>query len=608
MSADQLAILLVLVGTMGLFLWGRLRHDIVAMLSLMACVVLGLVSAENAFSGFGHPAVITVACVLILGYGLQHSGAVDILADRVLPQSAGPVLSTLAIMSLAAVLSGFMNNVGALALLMPVSLQIATRLNIPPGRILMPLAFGSILGGMTTLIGTPPNLIVSGFRETAGLGGFSIFDFTQVGVAIALTGVVFIGLIGWRLVPNRETETVQSFESGAYRSEVRVLPESPAVGEPLYKIERLLDEVDAQVVGMVRGEFRVMVPNPRRVIKAGDILLLEVDPQLLSKVLKNTGLVLEEAVSLSEAEGEEAPTEGEPEANNNEPSKHDDEVVLKELVVMPNSPLLHRTASDIELRSRYGINLLAISQRGRQSIKRLRTTPIFAGDVLLMQGLPEAIAGFASDTECLPLATRDLKLPNQKRVWQSVAIMAFSVAVAASGIVPASLAFAGGVLLMLMMGVVPLRSAYAGIDWPVIVLLAAMLPVADAMATTGAAQTVASFLIDTVAQGHAVAGLVVILVITMFLSDVMNNAATAAVMCPIAMSVANYLGVNVDTYLMAVAIGASCAFLTPIGHQNNTLILGPGGFRFGDYWRLGLAVEAIVLLVGVPMLLWVWPL
>ncbi len=607
MSVDQIAILLVLVGVMGLFLWGRLRHDIVAMLALMACVLLGLVPTETAFSGFGHPAVITVACVLILGYGLQHSGAVDVLADRVLPNSAGPILSTLAIMTLAAILSGFMNNVGALALLMPVSLQIATRLHIPPGRILMPLAFGSILGGMTTLIGTPPNLIVSGFRESAGLGGFSIFDFSQVGVAIAVTGVAFIGLIGWRLVPSRATESVQSFESGAYRSEVRVLPESPAVGEPLYKVERLLEEIDAQVVGMVRGEFRVMVPNPRRVLRAGDILLLEVDPKLLTKVLKNTGLVLEEAVSLTEEETDEAEVESEAEVVN-DPVKHDDEVVLKELVVMPNSPLLHRTASDIELRTRYGINLLAISQRGRQSIKRLRTTPIFAGDVLLMQGLPEAIAGFAADTECLPLATRDLKLPNQTRMWQSVAIMAFAVAVAASGFVPASLAFAGGVLLMLIVGVVPLRSAYSAIDWPVIVLLAAMLPVADAMASTGAAQTVASFLIDTVAQGNAVAGLVVILVITMLLSDVMNNAATAAVMCPIAMSVANYLGVNVDTYLMAVAIGASCAFLTPIGHQNNTLILGPGGFRFGDYWRLGLAIEAIVLLVGVPMLLWVWPL
>lgn len=607
MSVDQIAILLVLMGTMGLFLWGRLRHDIVAMLALMACVLLGLVAPETAFSGFGHPAVITVACVLILGYGLQHSGAVDILADKVLPNNAGPMLSTLAIMSLAAILSGFMNNVGALALLMPVSLQIATRLHIPPGRILMPLAFGSILGGMTTLIGTPPNLIVSGFRESAGLGGFSIFDFSQVGVAIAVTGVVFIGLIGWRLVPSRATESVQSFESGAYRSEVRVMPESPAVGEPLYKIERLLDEVDAQVVGMVRGEFRVMVPNPRRVLRAGDILLLEVDPKLLTKVLKNTGLVLEEAVSLSDEETDEAKPDAET-TTVNEPAKHDDEVVLKELVVMPNSPLLHRTASDIELRTRYGINLLAISQRGRQSIKRLRTTPIFAGDVLLMQGLPEAIAGFAADTECLPLATRDLKLPNQTRMWQSVTIMAFAVAVAASGFVPASLAFAGGVLLMLIVGVVPLRSAYSAVDWPVIVLLAAMLPVADAMASTGAAQTVASFLIDSVAQGNAITGLVVILVITMLLSDVMNNAATAAVMCPIAMSVANYLDVNVDTYLMAVAIGASCAFLTPIGHQNNTLILGPSGFRFGDYWRLGLAVEVVVLLVGVPMLLWVWPL
>lgn len=613
MTPDQIAILAVLLATLAMFIWSRWRHDMVAMGSLLACVFLGLVPGQAAFAGFGHPAVITVACVLVMGYGLQISGAVDILAQRVLPASAGPRLSLFSIMFLAALLSGFMNNVGALALLMPITLQMAAKQGVPPGRMLMPLAFASILGGMVTLIGTPPNLIVSGFRAERGMGGYDIFDFTPVGLAVAAAGIAFITLIGWRLVPARKKEDADGFETGHYLSEVRVTADSKAVDKPLREVEHLLDEIDAQVVGMVHRGFRVIAPNPRRMLRDGDILVIEVEPQSLGAALSALGLKLAEEVPITaenteDAEREAAPAEEETPAEDKQDKGYADDLVIRELVVAPNAALLHRTARDIELRTRYGINLLAISHQGSRSTKRLRTTPIQAGDVLLMQGMPEAISGFAGEFGCLPLAGRDIRVPKKGQALTASLIMTAAVLLAAFGLLPAAIAFAAGALAMLAFAVVPLRAAYTAIDWPVVVLLGAMLPVADAMAGTGTADLIARALLDNVAQGHAIAGLMVVLIITMFLSDVMNNAATAAVMCPIAISIAGQLGASPDAFLMAVAVGASCAFLTPIGHQNNTLILGPGGFRFGDYWRLGLALELIVVFVAVPMLMWVWPL
>jgi di/tricarboxylate transporter len=276
--------------------------------------------------------------------------------------------------------------------------------------------------------------------------------------------------------------------------------------------------------------------------------------------------------------------------------------------VLPGSPLSGRSATDIMLRTRYGIKLLALSREGQRSMKRLRRIAIQSGDLLLLQGPPESISEFAADAACVPLAARELYIPDRRKAWEAASIMTLAVAVAALGLLPAAVAFAIGVLASMALRTVPPRAVYEAIDWPIIVLLACLIPVASAMETTGTADLIARTLMDNVAQGHAVAGLVVILVITMFLSDVMNNAATAAVMCPIAIGTASALGVNPDSFLMAVAIGASCAFLTPIGHQNNTLILGPGGFRFGDYWKLGLPLEIVVAAVAVPMVLWVWPL
>ncbi|MEX2240104.1 MAG: SLC13 family permease [Burkholderiales bacterium] len=609
MTQDQLLVLGVLVATVAMFLWGRWRHDMVAAGALLACVLGGLVPFGDAFNGLGHPAVVTVACVLVLSQGLQNSGAVDVLARTLLPSKSGPTLAIAALTALAAVLSGFMNNVGALALLMPVAIQAARRLELPPGKLLMPLAFGSILGGTTTLIGTPPNLIVSGFRAEAGLRSFAMFDFTPVGLAVAALGVVFVALVGWRLVPSRKPAGIEGFETEAYLTEARVTEGSKADGKTLREIESALDESGAQVVGLVRNEVRVTAPSPGRMVRAGDILVIEAEAEALSGALSSLGLKLEEA----RASAEEDDGRGEKKAAGKDKDDEDkaaksDEIALVELAVLPQSSLVGRSASDLMLRTRFGVNLLAVSREGHRSTARLRTIDFAAGDVLLMQGPPESVAEFSSNSGCLPLAERELRIPDKRKAITAGAIMLLAVSGAAFGLVPAAISFAAGVLASMVFRTVAPRAVYESIDWPVVVLLAMLLPVAGAMQSTGAADLVAWLLLERIAQGDAIVGLVVILIATMVLTDLMNNAATAAVMCPIALGAAGQLGANPDTFLMAVAVGASCAFLTPIGHQNNTLILGPGGFRFGDYWRMGLPLDVLVIAVSIPMLLLVWPL
>ena len=638
MTTPQSIIILILLVTVAMFLWGRWRHDMIALAALLACVVCGVIDPAIAFNGFGHPAVITVACVLVLSAGLQRSGAVDVLARHAMPKKSGLMLSLAALVGIGALLSGFMNNVGALALLMPVALQVANRLEVPPGRVLMPLAFGTILGGMTTLIGTPPNLIVSGFRAQQGnSAGFAMFDFTPVGIAVALTGCIFV-VLAWRLVPARKQAGTEGFETGAYLTEARVTEKSKIADMRLYDIEKEFDDSGTQIVGLIRNNVKINAPSGGRMIRSGDILVLEAEGDSLGTILSTLGLELEESKTVEKpakpesenvktetrtnnsnstaelkaadsnvvaAKTEEKPAESKPAESK---SQHAEDIVLMELVVRPESNLQGRSATNIMLRSRYSLNLLAVSRDGGRSKSRLRNFRMQAGDLLLLQGTSESVLEFASDYGCVPLAKRELKIPDKKQAALAGIIMFFAVAGAAFGLLPAAISFALGVLASMIFKTVPPRSVYSSIDWPVIVLLAALIPVAGAMEATGTAELIASVLMEYVAQGNAIVALGMVLVITMFLSDLMNNAATAAVMCPIAIGAAMTLGVNADSFLMAVAIGASCAFLTPIGHQNNTLILGPGGFKFSDYWRLGLPLEILVVVVALPLLTVFWPL
>ena len=646
LAPDQKLILALLAVLLALFLWRRWRHDVVALAGLVAAVVLGLVPGEDAFAGFAHPAVITVACVLVLSRGLQNSGAVDLIARATIPQNSGRLLSMGLLLTLGAALSAFMNNVGAMALLMPVAVQLSGRLGLSPGQVLMPLAFGTILGGMTTLVGTPPNLIVSGYRDDAGLGHFNMFDFSPVGVAVAAAGVAVIVLLGWRLVPARRAGEAEGFDTAAYFTEVRVPDGSKVADRTLRQVEDALGDAEAQIVGLVRGEVRLHAPHGGRLVRAGDILVLEADVEGLAEALAKLGLKLEEEKSGDDAAededgAEESPRDpprmpalargepgliarsasgarsrrrgrGEKEDEDGKGGKdkapRDDEIVLREMVVLPGSTLSGRSATELGLRTRRGINLLAVSREGRRPRARLRSLRVRVGDVLLLQGPPEALTAFAGDFGCAPLAERSLRIPDRRMAALSVLILGVAVAIASLGILPTAVAFALGVVASMVLRTVPPRAVYGAIDWPVIVLLGALIPIAKAMEATGTAAFIAEELVGRVAQGEAVVALVLLMVVTMFLSDLMNNAATAAVMAPIALGIAATLGVNPDSFLMAVAIGASCAFLTPIGHQNNTLILGPGGFGFGDYWRLGLPLEVLVVAVSVPLLLVVWPL
>ena len=605
MSGQNYIILAILAATVALFIWGRFRHDIVALAALLAGVAAGVVPAAGAFDGFANSAVITVACVLVLSRSLQTSGAIDLITRRVIPAQAGRLGSMSAVLGLGAGLSSVMNNVGALALLMPLAVRMSGRLGTTPGRMLMPLAFATILGGMTTLIGTPPNLIVSGFRAQSEQGqGFAMFDFLPVGGAVAVLGLAFILVVGWRLVPARNPSRAEDFDPGIYLTEAVAEPEGRAVGMTLRQVEAVLKSADAQVVALIRNGVRMSAPHGGRRIFASDIVVLEADVKELHEGLDALGLTAEglDAKSLA---APPAPVE-----DDARPAVEDEAPVLRELVVLPGADIIGRSATDLALRTSYHITLMAMSRRGRNTRDtraRMRNTRMKAGDVLLMQGQPEALGAFASEQGCVPLAEREISVPNRRKAMLAVGIMLAAIVLAALGVTSAPVAFTAGVVAAMVTGTIPLRSVYQSVDWPVVVLLGALFPVAAAMQTTGTADLIARFLMQTVAQGNAVVALVVILVITMTLSDVMNNAATAAVMCPIAIQTAAVLKASPDSFLMAVAVGASCAFLTPIGHQNNTLILGPGGFRFGDYWRLGVPLELLIILVSVPLLLVFWP-
>lgn len=514
-----------------------------------------------------------------------------------------------------------MNNVGAMALLMPVAIKMSHRLDLTPGQVLMPLALGTILGGMTTLTGTPPNLMVSSFRNDAGFGHFGMFDFAPVGVAVALVGVVFIAVVGWRLVPVRKSISGKEFRTGTYMTEVRIPQDSKAEGLTLRGFEREIEDSEAQIVGMVRNEVRMFAPHGARRIRAGDILLIDAHVDALEEALAVFDIKLEEQRVSSEdrkntdstsskTEDTESDSANDKTSDTDEADSidNDGEIVLRELAILPGSYIAGQSAGDQRLRTRYGLSLLAVSRRGQLPRARLRTLKLKSGDLLLLQGPEDAMSEFANDTGCVPLRERKLYIPDRRRAVTAAAIMLSAIGAVTLGLLPAAAAFTLGVLATMILRTVRLQDIYMTIDWPVIVMLAALIPIAGAMQSTGAADLMANFLVSIIARGNAVGALVVVLVMAMFLSDVMNNAATAAVLCPIALGTAASLNANPDSFLMAVAIGASCAFLTPIGHQNATLILGPGGFKFGDYWKLGLPLECLVVVVSIPILLIVWPL
>ncbi len=589
MTEQQIMIFAIMLGLFVLLVWGRWRYDVVAFGCLMVSVVAGLVPAGQAFSGFGHPATITVAAVLILSRVLSGSGAIDLLTRLIRPAANSASSHVGALAGLGAVLSTVMNNVGALGILLPMALQSARKAARSPAKLLMPLSFGSILGGLITLIGTPPNIIVATFRGELTGEPFKMFDYAPVGLAITLAGLVFITLIGWRLVPDRGTSRAANgdlFDIENYITEVRVPENNPHIGKTLHEIDELTQDIDAVIMDQIRND-RVHPATGRKELQAGDVLKIEAAPEEIDKFVSKLGL------EIGVETGKTKPPE---------------DATLMEAVVTPGSRLEGRLVGSLRLFARRGITILAVSRQGQPYRGRLRSFRIRPGDVLLLHGETEHLADLVPALGCLPLAEREIHFGKRKQGPAVIAIFAAAIAAASLGLVPIQIAFGIAVALLVVSGMLAVRELYDGIDWPVIVLLGSLIPVGGALQSTGATTLIADGLLMITAGLSASIVLVILMVVTMTLSDILNNAATAVVMAPIAATIAERLGVSADPFLMAIAVAASCAFLTPIGHQNNALILGPGGYRFGDYWRMGLPLEVLVIVVAVPVILMVWPL
>jgi len=586
--SSPMLIAIILAVTLVLFIWGRWRHDVVAGGALLAAVLLGVVDHKVAFTGFSDPAVVTVALVLVLSASIRQSGLLDRAVAAAGPMMGTPGLMIATLTAITAILSAFMNNVGALAILLPASIVAAEKAGRSPAIVLMPIAFGSLLGGLVTLIGTPPNLLIAAVRKEAVGTPFGMFDFAPVGLSIALVGIVYLAF-AWRLLPadRRGAPLPEArFKIEDYVTEAKILEGSPLIGKTVGDVE---NDGDVAVLAVIRGDVRRLVPWTTMKLQKSDVLVLEASTAAIKRTVDEQKL---ELVGAKETDPKLLTSEG---------------FGISEVVVMDSSPLIGRSPLDFGLRG-YGVNLLAVSRRGVRTTNRLKHYRFAAGDVLVLQGKLDEMPTTQAELGCLPLAERKISLGRPSQRYVPAVAMLGAVCLTAFGVLPVTVAFFLAVMVIAVLRVMPLNDMYAAIDWPVIVLLAALIPVTAALETSGGTDAIAQFIAAQAQGWPPAAALALFLIATLAVTPVLNNAATVLLMGPIAAKYAKATGLDVDPFLMAVAIGASCDFLTPFGHQSNTLVYGPGGYRFSDYARLGLPLTVIVIAVGLPAILFFWPL
>lgn len=590
MTTDQIVLFSLFGLVFGLLLWGKFRYDIVAFSALMAGVVLGVVPTQDAFSGFGHPATIVVALVLVVSAGLVRSGAV-FLITRTLVDASRSLGSHIALMgAIGGVLSAFMNNVAALALLMPVDIQTARKAGRSPGLSLMPLSFATILGGMVTLIGTPPNIIIAAIRQESLGEPFRMFDFAPVGGIAACAGLVFVALIGWRLIPAREDSHIGPEDLSQYIAELTIPEDSKLIGQRLSELDEDAERADVAIIGLIRDGQRRYGRARNTVLRADDALVLEATPGALDEFRAALSLAVAEA---QREEKLKAAGEG---------------VEIIEVVVTDQSRLIGRTAQGVGLGWRQSTVLMGISRQGKRIKEQIRKTPVQSGDILLLLVPRDTGADVTQWLGCLPLAERGLSVTSDEKVWLAIGLFMAAVIAASIGLLYLPVALGLVVVAYVLSKIVPLAELYTHIEWPVVVLLGSMIPLGAALESSGGTELISGWLVSLTQGMPAWAVLTVLMVVTMSLSDVLNNTATTIVAAPVGIQMAQTLEVSPDPFLMAVAVAASSAFLTPIGHKNNTLILGPGGYKFGDYWRCGLPLEVIIVAVSIPAILFFWPL
>ena len=575
-----------------LFVWDRLRFDVVGLLVLLLAVAGGLIPVNKAFEGFGNPLLPLIASALVLSVAVGNSGIVEAALRRVRPLLQSRHGQVAALTTSVALLSALIKNIGALAIFLPVAMQVARRNQRPVSELLMPMSFASLVGGMMTLIGTSPNLIISSVRRQFLGAPYRMFDFLPVGAGLTVVAIVFL-CFGWRLLPRRRGQGGDApFRMEDYIGEAKLPKESPLAGKTVADLETLADH-EVAVNAIIRQGDRRYIPAAHWRLYPEDELVLRGDPEDLHKLVEDAHLELA----------------GKKDIPRDEKSERDSpEIASVEAVITSSSPMIGRTPRQVRLRERYGVNLLAARSGGRRPRIRLKDVYFKEGDLVVLQGPQDSINDTLKSLGCLPLAERHLQLGRRRKVVLPLLILAACVAASATEAVPAAVAFTAGAVVIALLRILSLREIYDSIDWPILILLGSLIPVGEAIHATGATDLLAGWLSAVAHHLPAAATLGMVLLITMLVTPLLHHAAAVIVMGPVAASLAHQLGLNVDAFLMAVAVGAGSDFLSPVGHQCNTLVMGPGGYRFGDYWHLGLPLSALVVLCGVPLILLVWPL
>jgi di/tricarboxylate transporter len=579
---------------MAAFVWGRFRYDLVAMVALLSAVLIGIVPADKAFSGFSDDIIAIIASALVVSAAVARSGIVERALKPIAPYLTTKSIQVVVLAGAVAALSGFVKNIGALAMLMPVAFALARKNETSPSVYLMPMAFGSLLGGIVTLVGTSPNILVSRVRQEITGEPFSMFDFTPVGLVLALAGIAFLA-VGWRLLPSNRKGAASieaAFNLEGYTTEAVVQPKTDTVGMTVGQFEKLSGQ-DVEVLMLVRKGGRRYAPTEKTELRAGDVLLLEGEPEALERIVADAKLKLATASSRKSKKEVDTPA---------------DDLGVMEAVVTQDSVLAGSNAQQSKLYHKHHVTLLAVSRAGARIRTQLRSVRLRPGDVVVLRGnlteMPEALG----ELGLLPLAERTVSLGSTRRSIMPILVLAVAMLLVALGYLPIAIAFFGTAVVLLLIRSITLKEAYGAVEWPILILIGALIPVSDALRSTGGTELIAALLSQAGDYLNGYTALLLIMAAAMAVTPFLNNAATVLVMGPIAAAFAAKLGYRIEPFLMAVAIGAACDFLTPIGHQSNTLVMGPGGYRFGDYWRLGAPLSLLVLIVGVPLIAFFWPL
>ena len=591
MNSEQILLVAIFCLLFSLLLWGKFRYDLVAFSTLIISVAIGVVPYNNAFDGFAHPATIIVALVLVVSKGLINSGAIFFIGQKISAFGKNLWGHISIIGFIGAILSAFMNNVAALALLMPIDINKARASNWPPRKTLMPLSFATILGGMATLIGTPPNIIISSIRYEHTGEPFKMFDFFPVGGITAIIGLAFVALIGWRLIPKtsqNDDAGKELMEIASYVSNLTVSQNSLVLGKNLHEIYEAAEKCDAAVLGIIRNSIRIDKGSRNLKIEENDQLIIDATPESLDEFrsIQKLEFPFKKDRILAES----------------------DNYIPIEVVVTDTSRLLNTSAIKVGLAWRKATVLLGISRKGRPIRKQIRRTIIREGDMLLILVPKESFNEVINWIGCLPLAARGLNITDTSKMTAALSIFFVGLIVASVGLLKLPIVLGLVIILYCLTKIVPPREVYSSVEWPVIILLASVIPLGAALESNGTTEIIVQILTKYASSMEPWLIIAIIMIITMTLSDILNNTATTLVIAPISIQLAQTLNLNTDTFLMAVAVSASCAFLTPIGHKNNTIILGPGGYRFGDYWRMGLVLEVLIIITSIPLLLIFWPI